>query len=304
MTASPLITKIDELQEELLASLHEIRRHAAELTAERERLQPVAATLAGAYVSAITKGLPVAMGFLDAEGVLTYAESANLEPEHAGVAGGVGRSMFDLRGNVPQFTAALRRALTGERVRVNFENPCTPGREMEVVIEALRSADHEVSGLVAVATQASAPSAASPPVGPQPASTVLGEGTAASLVQLLASILGNAALAQIEVPEDAPLRAMIREIEDAAVRAAEVLPCVIPQDSQITGEAVAAISGLTPRQREILQLVSRGFTNAEIAAEIFISVRTVERHLANLYASLGVHARVAAVRVAIQAGLG
>lgn len=156
MTASPLITKIDELQEELLASLHEIRRHAAELTAERERLQPVAATLAGAYVSAITKGLPVAMGFLDSEGVLTYAESANLEPEHAGVAGGVGRSMFDLRGNVPQFTAALRRALTGERVRVNFENPCTPGREMEVVIEALRSADHEVSGLVAVATQASA----------------------------------------------------------------------------------------------------------------------------------------------------
>ncbi len=37
MTAggSPLITKIDELQEELLASLHAIRRHAAELTAER-----------------------------------------------------------------------------------------------------------------------------------------------------------------------------------------------------------------------------------------------------------------------------
>ncbi len=45
---------------------------------------------------------------------------------------------------------------------------------------------------------------------------------------------------------------MIREIEDAAVRAAEVLPYVIPQDSQVAEEAVAAISGLTPRQREIL----------------------------------------------------
>ncbi len=107
----------------------------------------------------------------------------------------------------------------------------------------------------------------------------------------------------MEVPEDAPLRAMIREIEDAAVRAAEVLPYVIPQDSQVTGEAVAAISGLTPRQHEILQLVARGFTNAEIAAEIFIGVRTAERHLESLYASLGVHARVGAVRVAIQAGL-
>ncbi len=185
----PLLAKIDALQEELLASLHAIRRHAAELTAQRERLQPAAATLAGTYLSAITNGLPVAMGFLDAEGVLTYAESANLEPEHAGVAGAVGRSMFDLRGNVPQFTAALRQALTGERVRVSFENPRTPGREMEVVIEALSGPDQEVSGLVAVATQAPAPSAPSPPVVPQPTSTVLGEGTAASLVQMLASIL-------------------------------------------------------------------------------------------------------------------
>jgi len=51
---------------------------------------------------------------------------------------------------------------------------------------------------------------------------------------------------------------------------------------------------LTPREREILDLVAEGKTNAEIAGLLWVSPGTVRRHLENLYAKLGVHTRTAA----------
>ncbi len=54
-------------------------------------------------------------------------------------------------------------------------------------------------------------------------------------------------------------------------------------------------SQLTAREREILDLVAEGKTNAEIAAALWISPGTVRRHLENAYAKLGVHTRTAAV---------
>jgi DNA-binding CsgD family transcriptional regulator len=54
-------------------------------------------------------------------------------------------------------------------------------------------------------------------------------------------------------------------------------------------------SQLTAREREILDLVAEGRTNAEIAAALWISPGTVRRHLENMYAKLGVHTRTAAV---------
>jgi DNA-binding CsgD family transcriptional regulator len=57
-------------------------------------------------------------------------------------------------------------------------------------------------------------------------------------------------------------------------------------------------AGLTPREREILALVSEGKTNAQIAEQLSISTGTVRRHLENAYAKLGVHTRTAAVRAA------
>ena len=52
---------------------------------------------------------------------------------------------------------------------------------------------------------------------------------------------------------------------------------------------------LTAREREILALVARGLTNAEVARELWISRGTVRKHLDNVYAKLGVHTRTAAV---------
>lgn len=53
---------------------------------------------------------------------------------------------------------------------------------------------------------------------------------------------------------------------------------------------------LTVREREILDLVAEGKTNAQVADELCIAGGTVRRHLENAYAKLGVHTRTAAVR--------
>jgi DNA-binding CsgD family transcriptional regulator len=52
---------------------------------------------------------------------------------------------------------------------------------------------------------------------------------------------------------------------------------------------------LTPRQREVLQLVAAGATNNEIARRLSVSEHTVKKHLENAYEKLGVHTRTAAV---------
>jgi DNA-binding CsgD family transcriptional regulator len=55
---------------------------------------------------------------------------------------------------------------------------------------------------------------------------------------------------------------------------------------------------LTRREREVLELVAEGLTNAQIAARLWISCKTVGHHLESTYAKLGVHTRTAAVRAA------
>jgi DNA-binding NarL/FixJ family response regulator len=66
---------------------------------------------------------------------------------------------------------------------------------------------------------------------------------------------------------------------------------------------MTTLSDLTPRELEILQLVLAGYTNKAIAAEIFISEKTVEFHLDNLYTKIGVRTRMLAVIWALQNGI-
>jgi DNA-binding CsgD family transcriptional regulator len=52
---------------------------------------------------------------------------------------------------------------------------------------------------------------------------------------------------------------------------------------------------LTPREREVLAVVSEGLTNAQIARRLWVAESTVAKHLEQAYAKLGVHSRTAAI---------
>ena len=60
----------------------------------------------------------------------------------------------------------------------------------------------------------------------------------------------------------------------------------------------SAHGSLTPRENEILRLVASGMTNPDIAAALFLSVRTVENHVAHILTKLGVRTRTAAAAAA------
>ncbi|MFE3543276.1 response regulator [Nocardia sp. NPDC059177] len=60
---------------------------------------------------------------------------------------------------------------------------------------------------------------------------------------------------------------------------------------------------LTPREEEVLKLIAEGYSAREIAAELVISVKTVDRHRANILQKLGLRDRLDLTRYAIRAGL-
>ena len=64
-----------------------------------------------------------------------------------------------------------------------------------------------------------------------------------------------------------------------------------------------AALGVTGREAEVLALVARGLTNAEVAKELFISSCTVDWHLSSIYRKLGLHSRTEAARFASEHGL-
>lgn len=70
----------------------------------------------------------------------------------------------------------------------------------------------------------------------------------------------------------------------------------------LSGSAVFT-DPLTPREREILQLIAEGKTNKEIAHQLGMSVKTVESHRRNLMVKLNLHQTAGLVRYAIKIGL-
>jgi two-component system response regulator NreC len=83
----------------------------------------------------------------------------------------------------------------------------------------------------------------------------------------------------------------------ASTLVADYLSRIEAGDEEVSGE------GLTAREREVLALIAEGLTNREIAEQLVISVRTVERHRENIVNKLNLHSRVELVKYAIRKGL-
>jgi DNA-binding NarL/FixJ family response regulator len=101
--------------------------------------------------------------------------------------------------------------------------------------------------------------------------------------------------------KDAPREELLRAVR-AAARGESVL------SPAIASRVLASVRApreelLSERELEVLALISRGRTNREAAAELFISEATVKTHLLHIYAKLGVGDRAAAVAEAFNRGL-
>jgi ATP/maltotriose-dependent transcriptional regulator MalT len=77
-----------------------------------------------------------------------------------------------------------------------------------------------------------------------------------------------------------------RSLHDAAVREQRRLGVRVPAASRGAGA-----HGLTQRELDVVKLVGEGYTNQQIAGALFVSIRTVETHLAHIFAKLGVTSR-------------
>ena len=91
-----------------------------------------------------------------------------------------------------------------------------------------------------------------------------------------------------------------------AIRTAQAGRMSIPAEiaaELVRGDQASSSAALTPREGEILRLLVSGARNKEIAAQLWISERTVKFHLANIYQKLGVTTRTEAVHEARQRGL-
>ncbi len=69
------------------------------------------------------------------------------------------------------------------------------------------------------------------------------------------------------------------------------------------GSERASFDGLSEREQEVLKWIADGLTNQEIGDKLTISVKTVERHRANIMAKLNLHSRTELVKYAIRKGL-
>ncbi len=68
-------------------------------------------------------------------------------------------------------------------------------------------------------------------------------------------------------------------------------------------ETTTPAGGLTARELEVLRLVATGRTNRSIAADLFLSEKTVARHVSNIFSKLGVSSRAAATAYAYEHSL-
>jgi DNA-binding NarL/FixJ family response regulator len=107
--------------------------------------------------------------------------------------------------------------------------------------------------------------------------------------------------------KDSPGDALIAAVEGTAAGRTHLDPAVAGRLVEHVSRAAPAAPGtlpdsLTEREREVLGLVARGLSNAEIAAELVVSEATVKTHVARILSKLGLRDRIQAVVLAYETG--
>jgi DNA-binding NarL/FixJ family response regulator len=110
--------------------------------------------------------------------------------------------------------------------------------------------------------------------------------------------------------KDATAEELIAAVQALAAGDAVLAPSVTRRVIEAFGRVPAPdpafegrLAGLSAREREVLQLLARGSSNAEIAAELFVSDATAKTHVSNVLAKLQLRDRVQAVIFAYESGL-
>jgi DNA-binding NarL/FixJ family response regulator len=103
-------------------------------------------------------------------------------------------------------------------------------------------------------------------------------------------------------PEDL-VSAISLAAQGHALLAPEVTQRVIARSTGRGRGDAAVLEELTERERDVLRALARGLSNAEIAAEMFVSGATVKSHVSRILTKLGARDRVQAVIVAFESGL-
>ncbi|MGW2088656.1 response regulator [Streptomyces sp. NPDC001880] len=103
--------------------------------------------------------------------------------------------------------------------------------------------------------------------------------------------------------KDAPRDELFTAVRAAADGRTVLSPAVASRLISRVRTPAAGSESLSAREREVLELVAKGTSNREIAAELFISEATVKTHLTHVFAKLGAKDRAAAVAIGYDRGI-
>ncbi|MFC4374948.1 response regulator [Nocardia halotolerans] len=111
--------------------------------------------------------------------------------------------------------------------------------------------------------------------------------------------------------KDAPAEELVRAVRVVADGEALLAPTitrrliadVTRRRNTVRAPAAPALTSLTPREREVLELVAKGLSNTEIATSLFVAEQTVKTHVSKVFSKLGLRDRAQAVVLAYESGL-
>ncbi len=133
-----------------------------------------------------------------------------------------------------------------------------------------------------------------------------GRGNRAALAALVATLEGALLVARalLDAPDDAAgtLRAA-RPPTPVLPRVVRTRPTPFDARHGTPPGVPTAPDHLSTREREVLRLLAAGHSNRRIAAALYLSPRTVQRHVANVYLKLGAHCRAEATVYALRHNL-